>query len=39
MAWRGDKPQPKTFEVIERVVQRVNFQLASVAGAGINLAN
>src|SRR5262249_36134205 len=39
MAWRGNKPQTKTFEVIERVVQRVNFQLTSIAGAGINLAN
>src|SRR5487761_2557832 len=37
MAWRGDEMQAEAFEIVERVVQRVNFQLAAVAGAGVDL--
>src|SRR5690349_1481568 len=39
MAWRGHKSQPESLEIIESIGQRVDFQLATVAGAGINLAN
>src|SRR5258706_15560746 len=34
-----DKTQAKTFEVVKRVLQSMDFQLAAVAGARINLAD
>ena len=33
MARRGDEMQPEALEIVEGVVQRVDFQLAAVAGA------
>ena len=39
MARRGDKAQPEPLEVVERIVQRVDFQLAAIARAGIDLAD
>ena len=39
MARRGDEAQAETLEIVEGVVERVDFQLAAVAGAGIHLAD
>ena len=39
MARRGDEAQAEAFQVVERVVERVDFQFAAVAGAGIHLAD
>jgi hypothetical protein len=39
MPGRGDKAQPEPLEVIERIVQRVDFELAAVTRAGIDLAD
>ena len=39
MARRGDEAQPEPLEVVERIVQRVDFQLTAVARAGIYLAD
>ena len=39
MARRGDEAQAEALEVVEGVVERVDFQLAAVAGAGIDLAD
>ena len=39
MTRRCDDPQPETFEIIEGIVERMNFKLATVAGAGIDLAD
>ena len=39
MARRGDEAQAEAFEIVERVVERVDFQFAAVAGAGIDLAD
>ena len=39
MARRGDEAQAEPFEVIERVCQSVDFELAAVAGTGIDLAD
>ena len=39
MARRGDKPQAEPLDVVVGVVERVNFQLASVAGSGVDLAD
>ena len=39
MARRGDEAQPETLEVVKRVVERVDFELAAVAGAGVDLAD
>ena len=36
---RSDEAQPVTFQIIECVVQRMDFQFAAVAGAGIDLAD
>ena len=38
MARRGDEAQPEAFDVIIGVVERVNLELASIAGAGVDLA-
>src|SRR4029077_18179477 len=35
----GDKAQAKSFEIVERVLQGVDFELAAIAGTRINLAN
>ena len=39
MARRGDEAQAEAFEIVEGVVERVDFQLAAVAGAGIDFAD
>jgi hypothetical protein len=39
MARRSDEAQPETLEIIEGVVERVNLQLAAVAGAGVDFAD
>ena len=39
MPWRGDEAQAEAFEIVERVVQRMDLQLAAVAGAGIDFAD
>jgi len=39
MTWRGDEAQAETLQVVERIVQCMDFQFATVAGAGIDLAN
>ena len=39
MARRRDKAQAETFEIVEGVVERMDFQFAAVAGAGIDLAD
>ncbi len=35
----GDEPYAESFEVVERVVQGVNLELAAIAGASIDMAN
>ena len=37
MPRRSDEAQAKTFEIVEGVAERVDFQLAAIAGAGIDL--
>jgi thiamine monophosphate synthase len=39
MTGTRDKPDPETFEVIERIVERVDFKLAAIARTGIDVAN
>ena len=39
MARRGDEAQAEALEVVEGVVERVDLQLAAVAGAGVDLAD
>ena len=39
MARRGDEPQAEALDVVIGVVERVDFQLASIAGSGIDLAD
>ena len=39
MPRRGDEAQAEALQVVERVVERVDFQLAAVAGAGVHLAD
>src|SRR5262249_18285787 len=39
MPWRGNEAQPEALEIIEGVVERVNLQLAAVAGTSIDLAD
>src|SRR6516165_9011651 len=39
MARRGDEAKPETLEIIEGVVERVDFELAPVAGACVDLAD
>jgi hypothetical protein len=36
---RGDETQPEPLEIVDRVVERVDLELAAVAGAGIDLAD
>ena len=39
MARRGDEAQAEALEIVEGVVERVDFQFAAVAGAGVDLAD
>jgi hypothetical protein len=39
MARRGDKAQAEALEIVEGVVERMDFELAAVAGAGVDLAD
>ena len=39
MARRGHETQSEPFEIVERVIERMNFQLATVARSGIDLAD
>ena len=39
MARGRDKAQAKAFQIVECVVERVDFQFTAVAGAGIDLAD
>ena len=39
MARRGDEAQAEALEIVEGIVERMDFQLAAVAGAGIDLAD
>ena len=39
MAWGSDETQPETFEIVERITERVDFKLAAVAGTGIDRAD
>ena len=39
MAWRGDELQAEAFQVVEGVVERVDLELAAIAGACIDLAD
>ena len=39
MARRRDKTQAQTFQVVERVIERVDFELAAVTGTGVDLAD
>ena len=39
MARRGDEAQAEALEVVEGVVERVDLELAAVAGAGVDLAD
>ena len=39
VARRCDESQPKTLKIVKGVVERVDFKLAAVAGAGVDLAN
>ena len=39
MAWRSDKVDTEARDVVDRVIERVDFQLASVAGAGVDLSD
>ena len=39
MARRGDEAQAEALQVVERVVECVDFQFAAVAGAGVDLAD
>ena len=36
---RGDEAQAEALEIVEGVVERVDFKLAAVAGAGVDLAD
>ena len=36
---RGDEANAKSLEVVERIVEGVDFELAAVAGSGVDLAN
>ena len=35
----GDEPDAESFEVVERIVQGMNLELAAVTGPGIDMAN
>ena len=39
MARRGDETQAEPFEIVEGIVERVDLQLAAIAGAGIDRAD
>jgi len=39
MARRGDEAQAKSFDVVIGVVERMDLELASIAGAGVDLAD
>ncbi len=39
MTRRGNEAEPEAFEIIECILQRVDFQLAAITGAGIDLAD
>jgi len=39
MAWRSNKAQAKALEIVKRIIERMDFQLATIAGTGIDLAN
>jgi hypothetical protein len=39
MARRGDEAEAEALEIVERVVERMDLQLAAIAGAGIDLAD
>ena len=39
MARRGDEAQAEPLEIVERVAERMDFELAAVARAGIDLAD
>ena len=39
MTRRRDETQAEAFEIVERIVERVDFELAAVAGAGVDLAD
>ena len=39
-AWRGEATNAvRLFEIVERVIERMNFQLAAVARSGVDLAD
>src|SRR5262249_43145292 len=37
--WRGDEAQAEALDVIERVVECVDFEFAAIAGAGVDLTD
>jgi hypothetical protein len=39
MARRGDEAEPKAFEIVIGIAERMDLQLAAVAGAGVDLAD
>ena len=39
MSRRGHEAQAEAFEIVEGVVEGMNFQLAAIAGTGVHLAN
>lgn len=39
MARRSNEREAETFEIVERIVERVDFQFAAVARAGIDFAD
>ena len=39
MTRRGDEAQSEALEVVEGVVERMNFKLAAVAGSGVDFAD
>src|SRR6476659_7358823 len=38
-AWRGDEAQAEALEIVKGVVQRMDLELAGIAGPGIDLAD
>src|ERR1700760_4346851 len=39
MSGRGDEAQPVTLQIVEGVIQRMDFKFAAVARAGVHLAD
>ena len=39
VARRGDEPDAEALDVVDRVVERVDLQLAAVARSGVDLAD